>query len=154
MRTHYLAGIGLAFTAVAAVPARAAISICNDFSAPIHVAFAAQKEAGYTAAGWWSAAPNSCADADFAFDGGALYYTADSDWYREGRSRKRDHWGNKLKLYVSKAKFSNDDAEKSRRGASAEMFSSADIGTVPAGKTLTITVRFHSGGTTIQSTTK
>lgn len=129
--------------------ARAEITVCNDFQAPIHVAFAYENEGRYTAAGWWSVEPQACQPVDFAFQGAALYYAADSDNYKEGRLTKHDHWGNKVKLYVTKKDFKFDDAGQRRRGASAEMFSSAALTQPPQGKSLSITCHFKSGGTTI-----
>jgi uncharacterized membrane protein len=129
--------------------AQADIVVCNDFHAPIHVALAYGDQDSFTAAGWWSAEPNGCQAVDFNFKGTTLYYAANSDPYKEGRSTKHDHWGNKLKLFVSNQKFNSDHADRSRRGTRVEMFSSADISQSASGKVPKITLRFHSGGTTI-----
>ena len=50
--------------------ARADIMVCNDFHAPIHVAFASQDKGHFNAAGWWTVAPKACHAVDFAFRGG------------------------------------------------------------------------------------
>jgi uncharacterized membrane protein len=140
---------GVAAAALIGSSARAEMSICNDFQAPIHVAFAYESDGRYTAQGWWRVEPNACQPSDFAYQGTTLYYTADSNNYREGRATKHDHWGNKVKLFVAKKDFKADDAQKSRRGASPAMFSSVALSTPPAGKTLSVTFHFKSGGTTI-----
>ena len=79
-------------------------------------------------------------------DTNILVYAADSDSYKSGRDTKHDHWGNKVKLYVGRNKFDFTGAEKPRRGAKAEMFSSASSQLQdPA-----ITLHFKSGGTSIE----
>ncbi len=133
------------------------IKVCNEALATIHVAFANQDNGGYTAAGWWAVPKDACQDVDFTLQGDTLYYAADSDSYKSGRDTKRDHWGNKLKLFVGSKKFNYTDAEKSRRGAKAEMFSSAT--TTPSKPAIepapvAITVHFKPGGTSIEFTTK
>lgn len=130
--------------------ARAEMAVCNDFRAPIRVALAYESQGGFTAAGWWSVKPGACEPIDFAFQGGKLYYTAGSDQYREGRFTKRDHWGNKIKLFVSPEKFRFENAERSRRGAKAETFSYVEISPAPEGKRQSITFHFRSGGTSIE----
>ncbi len=40
--------------------ARADIKVCNKFHEPLQVAFANDEGSGYTAAGWWMVAANSC----------------------------------------------------------------------------------------------
>jgi uncharacterized membrane protein len=125
------------------------ITVCNDFRAPIHVAFAYQNQGNFTAAGWWSVEPNACEAVDFAFQGSTLYYAADSDEYKDGRFTKRDHWGNKVKLFVNKKNFNSDNAGDSRHGAKAEMFSLAEIAQVVPGKPPKITFHFTPGNTSI-----
>ena len=91
----------LAFLLLGGV-AKADITVCNDFRAPIHVVFAYPDRDDFTATGWWNVGPNSCQTADFVFQGNDLYYAADSDDYNDGRFSKHDHWGNKVKLFVNK----------------------------------------------------
>jgi uncharacterized membrane protein len=74
--------------------APADIVVCNDFRAPIHLAFASQDKGRFNAAGWWTVAPKACHTVDFAFRGATLYYTAgDSDSYQDGSETSKVHWG-------------------------------------------------------------
>jgi uncharacterized membrane protein len=130
------------------------ITVCNESPATIHVAFANQDAGSYTAAGWWTVAPDACQDVQFTLQGDTLYYTADSDSYKSGRYTKRDHWGNKLKLFVGRKTFSFSDADKRHPGTKAEMFSSATKSQQPPGKDVAISVHFKPGGTTVVFTTK
>jgi len=132
--------------------ARADISVCNDFRARIHVAFAYQNQRNLPASGWWSVEPHACQTVEFSFQGSTLYYAADSEDYREGGATNRDHWGNKIKLFVSDRKFDFDDAESPRRGATAKMFSLYEIPQSYLGKPMTITFHFVSGNTNITLT--
>ena len=132
--------------------AQAEISVCNDFRARIHVAFAYQNQRNFPAAGWWSVEPNTCQTVDFPFQGSTLYYAADSDDYKDGRETAHDHWGNKIKLFVSDKKFDFDDADSPRRGATAEMFSLYEIPQSYLGKPTTIAFHFVSGNTNITLT--
>jgi len=129
--------------------AKADVVVCNDIDAPIHVAFAYQAQDGFTASGWWNVEANECRPVDFLFDGSTLYYSADSDRYRDGRMISRDHWGNKRELFVTRAKFDFDNADRSRRGTRPEMFSLYDIPQGYLGKPATITFHFVHGSTTI-----
>jgi uncharacterized membrane protein len=130
--------------------AKADIVVCNDIGAPIHVAFAYPAQGGgFTAAGWWNVEPNECHPVDFLLDGPALYYSANSDGYRDGRMTSRDHWGNKEELFVPKTKFDFDNAERIRRSARPEMFSSYEIPQGFTGKPTTITLHFVHGSTSI-----
>jgi uncharacterized membrane protein len=129
--------------------AKADIVVCNDIDAQIHVAFAYQARDGFAAAGWWNVEANECRPVDFLFDGATLYYSANSDRYRDGRAINRDHWGNKEELFVTRAKFDFDNAERSRRGTRPEMFSLYDIPQAYLGKSTTITFHFVHGSTTI-----
>jgi uncharacterized membrane protein len=133
--------------------ARADIIVCNGFLAPINVAFGYQDQGSFTSAGWWSVGPDACQVVDFAFQGTALYYTADSD-YKDGPNNVHDHWGNKVQLFVASKNFNFTDADKSRNDANAEMFSLAEIAPQLQGKAVTITFRFTQGNTTINVTAK
>ena len=136
-----------------AAAAKAEIMVCNDIDAPIHVAFAYPDQDGVTASGWWNVESNSCQRVDFQFRGGMLYYAANSDSYRDGRATSRDHWGNKERLFVTRAKFDFDNAERSRRGTRPEMFSSYELPPSYQGKPATITFHFVHGSTTISAST-
>jgi uncharacterized membrane protein len=129
--------------------AKADVVVCNDIGAPIHVAFAYQARDGFTASGWWNVEVNECRPVDFLFDGDTLYYSANSDGYRDGRMTSRDHWGNKRELFVTRAKFDFDNADRSRRGTRPEMFSSYEVPQGFVGKPATITFHFVHGSTTI-----
>jgi len=129
--------------------ARADISVCNDFGATIHVALAYPNGDKFTAAGWWSVDPGKCLDVNFSFSGATLYYSADSDDYKEGGRTHRYHWGNQKKLYVSAKKFDTDEAERHRRGSQGQMFSSLQLTDQQQGKPLQITLHFQEGSTSI-----
>jgi uncharacterized membrane protein len=150
MRPTTICGIVASAYLSLSAPARADITICNEFTAPIHVALAYENQGSFTAAGWWEVGPNACEPADFAFEGSKLYYAADSDDYRSGRFTKHDHWGNKTKLFVSKKKFNSENVERSRSGARAEMFSFVEVSQPTPEKPPKITFHFRSGGTTIE----
>jgi uncharacterized membrane protein len=124
------------------------ISLCNDFHAKIFVALAYLDQGTFTARGWWSIDPHKCEPADFLFPGSTIYYTADSDDYKEGGKSMTDHWGNKTQLYISDKKFKFDHAENSRDGTSGEMFSLVDLTEKQQLKPVTITFHFTSGSTT------
>jgi len=139
---------------VLASAAKADVVICNDIRAPIHVAFAYQDRDGFTASGWWNVEGNECRPVDFLFDGDTLYYSANSDGYRDGRETSRDHWGNKRELFVTRAKFGFENADRSRRGTRPEMFSSYDVPQAYLGKPTKITFHFVHGSTSITITGK
>lgn len=146
------------FTAIAVLlfvksEARADISVCNDFRARIHVAFAYQNQRNVPASGWWTVEPNVCEKVDFSFQGAALYYAADSDNYTQGTATSHDHWGNKIKLFVGDTKFDFDDAQSPRRDATTEMFSLYEIPQQYRGKPAKIIFHFLGGKTNITITT-
>ncbi len=130
--------------------ARADVKVCNEFVTTVHVAFASHDDAGYRTEGWWTVPKDTCQDIDFTFSGNTLYYTAHSDEYRSGRFTKRDHWGNKLQLFVGSKKFSFTNADQRRRGAKADMFSSASGSSQLSPEAVVVTVHFKSGGTTVE----
>lgn len=132
--------------------AHAGVTICNEFHAPTRVAFAYQDKDGYTAAGWWRVAKDACQEVDFTPQSDTFFYAANSDSYKSGRDTKRYHWGNKLRLFVSDKDFNFTNAEKSRRGTKAEMFSPTNITTSQTNTS--ITIRLKEGGTTIESKSK
>jgi tetratricopeptide (TPR) repeat protein len=112
-----------------------AISICNEVSATIHVAFAVESQGHFTAAGWWNVDPNKCEPANFNFEGTTLYYAANSD---------TDHWGGETSLYIADQIFNFTGAEKNRSGAHAEKFNALVLSPGDlALKQLTLT--FHFG---------
>jgi uncharacterized membrane protein len=150
MRYFATTGTAVATFLFLAVAAHADITICNEFRAPIHVAFAYEDQGSFIAAGWWNVEPNDCRPADFPFQGATLYYTAHSDSYRNGSATSRDHWGNKVKLYVTGKKFNFDNAQRPRSGATSDMFSLYDV---PQGYSGSGTFTFHfvPGSTTINA---
>lgn len=125
------------------------ISICNDFSTRIYVAFAFENQGNFSAAGWWSVDPNKCAPADFSFQGATLYYTADSDEFKQGSGTAHEHWGDKTNLYVSGQKFNFDNAETSRSGTQGEMFSSIELTAQQQAAPVVITFNFAANNMTI-----
>jgi uncharacterized membrane protein len=131
---------------------RRIFSVCNVFRARIQVAFAYQNQRNVPASGWWSVEPNACQTVDFSFQGATLYYAADSDDYKEGTATSRDHWGNKIKLFVGDMKFDFDDAQAPRSGTTTKMFSLYEIPQQFLGKPTTITFHFVSGKTNITIT--
>jgi uncharacterized membrane protein len=153
MRRLVTATVAIAILLVLGSIAEADIMVCNDIGAPIHVAFANRVQDSFSASGWWSVGPNDCIPVDFQFQGTTLYYSADSDDYRDGRATSRDHWGNKVRLFVTRTKFDFDNADRSRRGTRAEMFSSYDVPQSYSEKSAVITFRFIHGSTTISAKT-
>jgi uncharacterized membrane protein len=143
----------VAISLILGAAAKADIMVCNDIAAPIHVAFAYPDRDGFTASGWWNIESNECQRVDFQFQGPTLYYSADSDGYRDGRATSRDHWGNKEKLFVTRTKFDFDNADRSRRGTRAELFSSYEIPPSYLGKPTAITFHFIHGSTNINIST-
>lgn len=141
-----VAGVVLAGSAMATD-----MSVCNEFRAPIRAAFAYEKDGKYTAAGWWRVEPKACQKVPFPFEGTTLYYMAISDAYKEGRYTKTYSWGNKVQLFLPDKDFQFDNASQRRPGASAHMFSTTPLTPPAAGKTLSITVQYKEGGTTIVS---
>jgi uncharacterized membrane protein len=133
--------------------AKADISVCNDFRARIHVAFAYQHQRSVPASGWWTVEPNVCQNVDFSFQGATLYYAADSDDYKQGAATSHDHWGNKIKLFVGDTKFDFDDAQSPRRDATTEVFSLYEIPQQFRGKPVKIIFHLVSGKTNITITT-
>jgi tetratricopeptide (TPR) repeat protein len=138
---------GVALTRTALGPG-SEISICNDFSARIHVAFAFQNQGNFTAAGWWDVDPKKCVPADFSFPGATLYYAADSDNFKDGSDSVREHWGNETSLYVSSQKFNFDSAEQKRAETPSEKFSSIELTAQQQGRPVVITFHFTTGQTT------
>ena len=136
----------------AGTAAKAELSVCNDFRARIHVAFAYPNQRDVPASGWWSVEPNACQTIDFKFEGATLYYTADSDSYRDSSKTSRDHWGNKIKLFVRDTKFDFDDAQTRRHGTTGEMFSSYVIPQQYIGRFTKLEFHFVSGKTNITIT--
>lgn len=129
--------------------ALADISVCNDFRARVHVALASENGGAFHAAGWWAVDPNACRDIDFPFQGAVLYYTADSDPYREGNKTLRDHWGNKKELFVGTKDFKFDHAEQRQPGSKPTKFSFATVSEKLQSKPISIVIRFMSGNTSI-----
>jgi uncharacterized membrane protein len=135
--------------------ARAAVTVCNEDSATIHVAFANAVNGGYTTSGWWSVPLNMCQDVDFTLQGDTLYFTADSDAYASNGKTVTTHWGTGVTLYVGSnmaAKFNFTNADKSRSGAKAEAFQ-ADAPEQPA-KLTGITVHIKTVGSSVTFTSQ
>jgi uncharacterized membrane protein len=124
------------------------ISICNDFHSKVFVALAYLDQGTFTARGWWSVDPHRCEPADFLFPGSTIYYTADSDDYKQDGMTMTDHWGNKTQLFVSNKKFNFDHAKNPRDGASGESFSLIELSEKQQLKPVKITFHFTSGSTT------
>ena len=139
----------IAFLLAPAGAAKADITICNDFGATVHVALAYPDHDDYAASGWWTVEPRACKPAEFAFQGTELYYTADSNQYKAGRATKTDHWGDKLKLFVSRKDFKSDAANQRRAGAKPEMFGVVQVARPNPASNPTITFHFKPGGTSI-----
>jgi uncharacterized membrane protein len=124
------------------------ISLCNDFHSKVFVALAYLDQGTFTARGWWSVDPHRCEPADFLFPGSTIYYTADSDDYKQDGKTMTDHWGNKTQLFVSNKKFNFDHAENPRDGASGESFSLIELSEKQQLRPVKITFHFTSGSTT------
>lgn len=125
------------------------ISVCNDFRVRIRVALASENGGAFPAAGWWAVDPKACRDVDFPFQGAVLYYTADSDPYREGNKTLQDHWGNKKELFVGAKDFKFDRAEQRQPGGKPAKFSFATVSEKLQSKPMSIVIRFVSGNTSI-----
>jgi uncharacterized membrane protein len=136
--------------------ARAAVTVCNEDSATIHVAFANHVNGSYTTAGWWSVPLNACQDVDFTPQGDTLYFTADSDDYVNNGRTVTTHWGNQVQLFVSSnrsSKFNYTNADKSRNGARRETFQPDALPGPPA-KLVGIIVHIKTVGSSVTFTTK
>jgi uncharacterized membrane protein len=142
----------VAISLFASAEAKADLSVCNDFNARIHVAFAFQNQRDIPASGWWSVEPGVCQTVDFQFKGATLYYAADSDNYKDGAKTSHDHWGNKIKLFVRDGKFDFDDAQTRHHDTTGEMFSSYVIPPNFLGKFTKLEFHFLSGKTNITIT--
>jgi uncharacterized membrane protein len=127
--------------------ARADVTVCNDFRAPVNVAIAYAEAGSMTSEGWWRVEPNGCRNVPF--DGLDFYYTVESDQYRDGRSRSRSRWGNDRSFYVGAKTFKFKDAERSRRGARSLSFSLVKINEDQR-RPFTVTLRFRDGETVRQ----
>jgi uncharacterized membrane protein len=134
--------------------ALADISVCNSFRTRVRVAFAYEDSNGFHAAGWWAVDPNACRNVDFPFQGSILYYTAESDSYREGRKTFHNTWGNEKELFVPRKDFNFDYADHRRRGAKATMFSLARVSEQLQSKPIEITLSFTSGSTSVSMKSK
>lgn len=137
---------------MAAFPARADTTLCNDFKVGIFVALANQVGPNYAATGWWRVEPGKCVDTDFAMTTKTFYYAADSDSWRVGRRTGHDHWGKKVGLYVGINDFNYPDAQKKRKGAKLEKFSTStwDANTDPA--TVKVVVHFMQDNSSVMMT--
>ena len=133
--------------------AKAEITVCNDFRARIHVAFAYQNQRNIPASGWWVIEPSVCQKIDYTFQGATLYYTAQSDSYQDGAATSHDNWGNQINLFVTDTKFDVDDAQSPRTGATTKRFSLYEIPPQHLGKPAQIEFRFRKGNTDIKITT-
>jgi uncharacterized membrane protein len=129
--------------------ALADISVCNDFRVRVRVALAFENGGAFPAAGWWAVDPKACRDIDFPFQGAVLYYTADSDPYREGNKTLRDHWGNKKELFVGNKDFKFDHAERRQPGSKPAKFGLATVSEQLQSKPVSIVIRFTSGNTSV-----
>jgi uncharacterized membrane protein len=115
------------------------------------VALAYEVRGAFVSQGWWKIAPNACQTVEITFDGGALYYRAESAAYRKGRETLHHNWGNQRQLFVANKEFRFDNAERSRRSARPAMFGKADIPESQRSKPITtMTVRFREDATTTE----
>ncbi len=137
--------------------AQATVTVCNEDSATIHVAFAKEVSGNYTTTGWWTVPLNSCQDVDFTLEGGTLYFTADSDVYTDNGRKVTTHWGTpQLSLFVGtnhSGKFNYTNAQKSRRGAKSEQFQ-ADSASGDPEKLAKITVHIKKVGSSVEFVSK
>jgi hypothetical protein len=150
-------GVARAVSGIAALlllgsAARATVTVCNEDSATIHVAFANEVNFSYTTTGWWAVPLDSCQDVDFTLQGDTLYFTADSDVYTNNGRTVTNHWGtSQLSLFVSShhtGKFNYTNAQKSRGGAKSEQFQPDSAGDHPE-KLAKITVHIKKVGSSV-----
>jgi uncharacterized membrane protein len=134
--------------------ALADITVCNSFRTRIRVALAYEDSNGFHAAGWLAVDRNACRNVDFPFQGSVLYYTAESNSYREGRKTFHNTWGNEKELFVPRKDFNIDNADHRRRGAKPTMFSVTRVSERLQSKPIEITLSFTSGSTTVSMKSK
>jgi len=144
--SHFQQAVVLAIAAlIFSGAAQADVILCNDFRVPIQVALASQIQGSFNAKGWFVVKRNACETVDFVTAGTAIYYTADSNEYREGGAGRRDHWGNKTKLFVPGKRFDLTQADQPRGGANPKMFGMGQI----QANTTSVTLRFSAGNTAV-----
>ena len=128
------------------------VTVCNESPATAHVAFANEIKGSYTTTGWWTIPLDSCQDVDFTLQGDTLYFTADSDVYKDSGRTVTNHWGtSQLSLFVSSnhsGKFNYTNAQKSRGGAKSEQFQPDSVGDHPE-KLAKITVHIKKVGSSV-----
>ena len=148
------AAIAVSVAFGSAARATLAVTVCNEASAGIHVAFANQVDSKFTTTGWWSVPLSACQDIDFTIQGNTLYFTADSDPYASNGKTVTTHWGEQLQLFVgddTTRKFNFTDADKGRSGAKAEKFQLDDISDLA--KLIGVKVHIKAVGSSVDFTT-
>ena len=148
---HVVVGASLSVLLPCAL-ARADIKVCNNFRAPISLAIAYEDNGSATSEGWWKVQPGVCSD--IKFSGLDFYYTAESDSYRQGNATGRDNWGKGQQFYVGGGKFKFDNALRARRGARLFSFGKVAISDSFRGRDFTVTLRFRSGSTDVETKSK
>ncbi len=104
-------------------PALATIKVCNQFSHPIHLAFAYEAKDGWVSDGWLTVAPNACAIDTQHPDLTSFYYRAESDTYGDN---KWSTWGNNREFSVKDGNFKLDRAEQQAPGGRFVKFNGPD----------------------------
>jgi tetratricopeptide (TPR) repeat protein/uncharacterized membrane protein len=90
-------------------PALATVKVCNQFSHPLHLAFAYEGKDGWTSDGWLTVAPNACEIDTQHPDLTSFYYRAESDTYG---GNKWTTWGSDREFSVKDGNFKLDHAEQ------------------------------------------
>ena len=104
-------------------PVLATIKVCNQFSHPIHLAFAYEAKDGWTSDGWLTIAPNACEIDTQHLDLTSFYYRAEFDTYGDN---KWSTWGNNREFSVKDGNFRFDHAEQKTPGGRWVKFNGPD----------------------------
>ena len=113
----------LLFLVASCAPVLATIKVCNQFSHPVHLAFAYEAKDGWTSDGWLTIAPNACEIDTQHLDLTSFYYRAESDTYGDN---KWSTWGNNREFSVKDGNFRLDHAEQKTPGGRLVKFNGPD----------------------------
>jgi uncharacterized membrane protein len=139
--------LGATVLALAVAPATAAsagdgeITFCNEFPHKVYIAIAyLQTDVNnYLTRGWLDIDTGKCYVFDTAIRVSSFYYHAESDSYKDGKSKVKMNWGNGKQFAVRDANFQSYNAEKKYSGMYLAEFSQGPVST---GAPLTAIVTF------------
>ncbi|CAN5265646.1 hypothetical protein BH10PSE9_BH10PSE9_09040 [soil metagenome] len=144
-------GLGL----IAASPASAVVTFCNDFQHAIWVAIAyPQKDGSFLSRGWLALDPQHCGPFDTALKLNALYYRAESVTYKDAKGKKvRYSWGKDRKFALwEDDNFNYWGAEAKVLNSRLELFSAGTTTDDEDGLDITLTFKEGSVITTLNAT--